>query len=187
MASDTGNFRRTIAKSVPAGPSFPSAPGGATLLRRMTRSEAISTILALSVGTVLLGVIFWRFETDPMWAIISFVLIYDADASAVRRAALARLGLTIFGSAVAMALIFLLGLHRWVLPAGLATAALICWVFFSARNSWRIVLVTVALILGSSLLQPSAGPSIAVTRSLEVSAGSLLAAALSLLVARIRR
>jgi uncharacterized membrane protein YccC len=153
-------------------------------MTRMPRSEALPAVLAVVLGSLLLGVTFWSFETDPMWAIISFVLVYDSDVQAAWKAGTSRLGLTILGSVLAMGLVFALGLHKWLLPAGLAISALVCWTFLKSRVAWRIVLVTVALIIGSSLLQPSAGPYIAVTRSIEVSAGSLLAAAFSLLAAR---
>lgn len=139
---------------------------------------------AIALGALLLGLIFWRFETDPMWAIISFVLVYDSDPEAVKRAGIERLVLTILGSLVAMALVFAFGLHRWLLPAGLAITAVLCGFFVRSRGGWRVILVTVALIIGSSLLQPSAGPYIAVTRSIEVACGSALAIAFSWIVSR---
>lgn len=149
-----------------------------------SRPEALRTVLAVSLGALLLGLLFWSFQTDPMWAVISFVLVYDSDALATRKAGFSRLALTILGSALAMAAVFFLGLHKWLLPASLALSALVCWPFLPSRAGWRIVLVTVALIVGSSLLQPGSGPYIAVTRSLEVTCGSLLAIAFSLLGAR---
>lgn len=156
-------------------------------MTRLPRSEALPTVLAVVLGSLLLGLTFWSFGADPMWAIISFVLVYDSDVHAAWKAGVSRLGLTILGSLLAMALVFALGLHKWLLPAGLAITALICWAFLPSRIAWRIVLVTVALIVGSSLLQPSVGPYIAVMRSIEVSAGSLLAAAFALLVARLEK
>jgi uncharacterized membrane protein YccC len=150
------------------------------MLPRMPRTEALSTILAVALGSLLLGLVFWSFGTDPQWAIISFVLVYDPDLRAAWKAGASRLGLTVLGSCLAMGLIFLFGLPKWLLPVGLALSSLICWAFLSSRAGWRIVLVTVALIIGSSLLQPSSGPFIAVTRSIEVTAGSLLAVVFAL-------
>lgn len=150
----------------------------------MPRSEAFPTVLAVALGALLLGVTFWSFGTDPMWAIISFVLVYDPDVHAAWRAGTSRLGLTILGSLLAMGLVFALGLHKWLLPAGLTITSLICWALLKSRVAWRIVLVTVALIIGSSLLEPSAGSYIAVTRSIEVTAGSVLAAVFAMIVER---
>jgi uncharacterized membrane protein YccC len=154
-------------------------------VRRFFQSDAVSTVAAISVGAVVLGLVFWSARgTDPMWAIISFVLVYDSDARAAASAGLSRLALTILGSALALAAVFALGLHKWVLPASLAVTAVVCTGFLRSRAGWRIVLVTVALIVGSSLLQPELGPYIAVTRSVEVACGSALAIGFSWIVSR---
>ena len=147
------------------------------------RLEPLS-VVAVAGGALLLGLVFWSFQTDPMWAIISFVLVYDPASGAVWKTAGMRLGMTVLGSVLAMALVTVCGLHKWLLPAGLGLATLVCWPFLRSRAGWRVMLVTVALIIGSSLLQPSAGAFIAVTRSIEVTVGSLLAAAISVGVGR---
>lgn len=149
-----------------------------------SRTEAVCTTAAVSLGALLLGVTFWSFNTDPMWAIISFVLVYDPDVQSALKAGLSRLALTVLGSVLAMGAVYAFGLHKWVLPLSLALTALICSTFLRSRAGWRVVLVTVALIVGSSLLQPSIGPYIAVTRSIEVTGGSLLAIVFSALAAR---
>lgn len=148
------------------------------------RSEVFVTTLTVSLGALLLGVTFWSFDTDPMWAIISFVLVYDPDVQSALKAGLSRLALTVLGSVLAMAAVYAFGLHKWVLPLSLALTALLCSAFLRSRAGWRVVLVTVALIVGSSLLQPTIGPYIAVTRSIEVTGGSLLAIVFSALSAR---
>lgn len=148
-----------------------------------SRTEAVCTTVAVSLGALLLGVTFWSFNTDPMWAIISFVLVYDPDVQTALKAGLSRLALTVLGSVLAMAAVYAFGLEKWLLPLSLALTALICSTFLRSRAGWRVVLVTVALIVGSSLLQPTIGPYIAVTRSLEVIGGSLLAIVFSALAA----
>lgn len=154
-------------------------------VRRWIPSETVLTVAAIPAGALLLGLLFWSVrETDPMWAIISFVLVYDTDARSAAAAGWSRLGLTILGSAFAMAAVFGLGLHKWTLPVSLGLSAILCAGFLRSRAGWRIVLVTVALIVGSSLLQPEIAPYIAVTRSIEVACGSTLAIAFSWLAAR---
>ena len=118
-----------------------------------------------------------------MWAIITFILVYDPDVRTAVAAGFSRLALTILGSGLAMAVVFVFGLHKWVLPLSLTLSALVCGLFLRSRSGWRIVLVTVALIAGSSLLQASAGPYIAVARSIEVTLGSLVAIGFSWLAA----
>jgi len=154
-------------------------------VHRLFRSQTFYAVLAIPLGAFLLGFIFWNFDnTDPMWSISSFVLVYDPDMRSALGAGLSRLAHTILGTIIAVTAIYSFGLHKWLMPVSLAFAALICGLFLHFRSSWRVVLVTVCLIVGSSLLQPSAGLHIAITRAIEVSAGSILAIVLSWLVAR---
>jgi uncharacterized membrane protein YccC len=153
-------------------------------MRYFRNSKTLCAALAIPAGTFLLAFLFWHFhDTDPMWSVASFVLVYDPDMRAAYANGLARLGCTLLGSLIALATIYAFGLHKWLLPLSLSVAALVCGLFLHFRGSWRVVLVTVTLIIGSSLLQPDSGLQIALTRSLEVAAGSLLAIAFSRLVA----
>jgi len=158
--------------------------GGAAMKERAR--DVLLEAAAILVGALAAGVTCWSFGTDPMWAVMAFVLLYDSDKGLVLKAAARRLGLTVFGSVLAMAVIFACGVHKWTLPAALVIGVLVCGVFLPARASWRIVLVTVTLIVGSAILQASLGPYIAVTRSLEVFLGGVLAVGLSLAVARVK-
>ncbi len=156
-------------------------------MRPTISSEAAYMVLAVSLGALISGLIFWSFRsTDPMWAVIAFVLVYDPDLKTAISAGLARLGLTILGSVLALIAVFAFGLHKWLLPVSLAMATLVCALFLQTRASWRLVLVTVTVIVGSSLIQSAEGSAIAIIRSIEVTFGSLLAIAFSWLVARIR-
>lgn len=152
----------------------------------LLRSRIFWAVLAIPLGAFLLGVTFWNFRnSDPMWAVVSFVLVYDPDMRAALATGLARLGHTILGTGIALGAIAIFGLHKWLMPLSLGFAALLCGVLLHFRSSWRTLLVTVALVIGSCLLEPAAGLHIALLRSLEVTAGSLLAIAFSLLVARL--
>lgn len=149
------------------------------------RTSYLIDAVALVVGALVMGVAFWSLgKTDPMWAIISFVLVYDPEARVLKTACL-RLGGTIAGSALAIGVLAICGVEKWALPAGIAAAAVLCGIFQMPRPVLRVVLVTVALIIGSAILQASLGPYIAVARSIEVTAGSLLAVVFSWGVGRL--
>lgn len=152
------------------------------------KSDTFYAVLAITVGTFALGLMFWHINgMDPMWAVTSFVLVYDPDAKAALTAGAQRLTLTLLGVIISVAMLSLFGLHKWVLPASLALSALICGLVLHFRNPWRVVPITVCLIVGSSLIEPSAsGPHIAMIRAFEVFVGSLVAILLSWAVARIR-
>jgi uncharacterized membrane protein YgaE (UPF0421/DUF939 family) len=138
---------------------------------------------AIALGAFLLGFLFWSVNTDPMFAVIAFLLVFDSDMRSAIGDGLTRLWFTVLGTGIALVCIAVFGLHKWLLPVSLVIGALICATFVFARQARRIVLVSVALIVGSSLLEPEQGLQIALTRALEVAVGSLLAIAFSFLVA----
>lgn len=152
------------------------------------KSDTFYAVLAITIGTFALGLVFWHIGgTDPMWAVTSFVLVYDPNAKAALTAGAQRLALTLLGVIISVAMLSLFGLHKWVLPASLALSALICGLVLHFRNPWRVVLITVCLVVGSSLIEPGASDShIALMRACEVFVGSLVAILLSWAVARIR-
>lgn len=152
------------------------------------KSDTFYAVLAVTVGTFALGLMFWHIDgMDPMWAVSSFVLVYDPDMKAALSAGIQRLALTLLGVVISIAMLYLFGLHKWVLPASLALSTLICGLLLHFRTPWRVVLITVCLVVGSSLIEPGdPGSQIALTRAFEVFVGSLVAILLSWAVAGIR-
>lgn len=137
-------------------------------------------LVAVVAGSLALSVGFWSIgRHDPMWSIIAFVLVYEPGEGAVLKVAVTRMCWTVIGSALAVILLTVGGVQKWIMPAGLAVAALIGMLWAPSLPARRVLLVTVALIVGSTLIQPSADLYIALTRSIEVVAGSLLAAGIS--------
>jgi uncharacterized membrane protein YccC len=154
-------------------------------VNRLFFSRTFQAMVAIPLGALILGLFFWHLRnTDPMWAIVSFVLVYDPDMRTAKTVGLARLVHTLAGTGLALGLVYLFGLHKWLMPLGLALAALICGLVLRFRNSWRVLLITVTLVIGASLYNPAAGTSVALLRGAEVFAGSVLAITFSWLVAR---
>jgi uncharacterized membrane protein YccC len=156
-------------------------------LRALLHSKTFLALIAIPGGALLLGLFFWNLRnTDPMWAIVSFVLVYDPDMRAAISTGLWRLGHTVVGSGIVLALIFAFGLHKWVMPASLAIGVLVCGVALRFHPSWKTLLVTIALVAGSALLQPGTGTDVATLRAIEVTVGSALAIVFSWAAARLR-
>lgn len=144
--------------------------------------------LALPLGALLLGLVFWRVhDTNPMWAITSLVLVYDPDQRVALGSGLSRFMHTLAGALLAMAALWIFHPHRWILPVTLAIAILYGGLVLKFQGSWRVVLVTVTLILGRSLLEPGTEYQVVAFRAIEVMIGSALAVSLSLLYAALSR
>lgn len=133
--------------------------------------------MAIPLGAVTLGVFFWNIRnSDPMWAIVSFILVYDPDMRTARSVGLARLAHTVVGTGIALGVIYLFGEpHKWLMPLGLIVGALYCGLVLQFQNTWRVVLITIALVTGAYLFEPATGLYVALLRSAEVFAGSLVA------------
>jgi uncharacterized membrane protein YccC len=143
--------------------------------------RTIYAAVAITLGTFLLGFTFWHSaNTDPMWAVAAFILVYDPDPRAAYGAGVSRMLYTLLGCVLSIGAIFLFGLHKWLLPVGLGVTVLICGYVFGFRGGWRALMVCVALVIGSSLIDPSGDVHIALTRGIEVAAGSALAILFSL-------
>lgn len=150
-------------------------------------SRILLTTVAVPLGAGLLGLIFWHLRnTDPMWAVVSFVLVYDPDMKKARSAGLSRLAHTVVGTAVALGLIALAGgPHKWLMPLGLAVGALYCGLVLRFQSTWRVVMITIALVVGAYLFEPATGVHVAFLRAGEVFAGSILAISFSWLAGRV--
>ncbi len=145
-------------------------------MNRPLSLQTLLAVVAIPLGALLLGLIFWHLRNaDPMWAIVSFVVVYDPDMKTARNVGLARLAYTALGTGLALGLIYLCGPQKWLMPLSLAVAALICGVGLRFGPSWRVLLITVTLVVGVSLYDPATGVQVALLRATEVLAGSVLA------------
>ena len=142
--------------------------------------ETIYASVALTIGAFILGGIFWVWlGFDPMIAVVSMVLVYNPDRRAAWGAGVGRLLLTLFGSALAVGIIYLVGLHRWLLPPVLGVAVFFSGYFLKFAGAWRSLPTCVALVIGASLMDSASDVHIALQRALEVTAGCVLGMMLS--------
>ncbi|CAN5459530.1 hypothetical protein BH09VER1_BH09VER1_25330 [soil metagenome] len=136
--------------------------------------------VAIALGTLVLGVVFWRLANmDPMWAIVAFILVYDPDPRAAYGSGLARMFHTLLGCSISVGAIFLMGLHWWLLPLTLGVTALGSGYVVQFRGARRTLLVCEALVIGTTLSEPGGEVPLAITRAIEVAGGSTLAVLLS--------
>lgn len=150
-------------------------------------SRAFLTAVAIPLGGVTLGLFFWNVRnSDPMWAIVSFILVYDPDMRTAKSVGLFRLAHTVVGTGIALGLIYLVGApHKWLMPLGLVVGALYCGLVLKFQNTWRVVLITIALVIGAYLFEPATGVYVALLRASEVFAGSLVAIGFSWVAGRL--
>ena len=169
----------TVSSPVPGATAGPIA--GLELAVRILIGAGLVWLLVKSLG-----------HRDPLWAMISVVIVSDAELGATVIAFRGRAVNTIIGCAVGLIFLYVLGPASWSILLAMSAAVLISTSSRYTVNAWRIAPVTVVLVMMPGILQGSrvAGTPIAITRTVEVLLGSAVAVIVSWLffvAARARR
>jgi len=129
---------------------------------------------------------------DPLWAMISVVIVSDVELDATVKAFRARALNTMIGCGVGLTFLYVFGTASWSILLAMAVAVLISTSTIYTINAWRIAPVSVVIVMMPGVLQGSrvAGTPIAITRTVEVLLGSAVAVIVSwvfFVVARAQR
>ncbi len=124
---------------------------------------------------------------NPLWAIITVVLVSDPDLNTARTLVIARVINTIVGCTVGFIALTTFG---FTLPVAIITITLLVLLITSISNypaNWRLAPVTVLILLDASRIAATAQQEIhfALLRAIEIGVGSLVAMVLALLYTRV--
>lgn len=124
---------------------------------------------------------------NPIWAIITVVLVSDPDITTARTLVTARVINTIVGCTVGLSALTLFG---YTLQVALVTVAIMVLLITSIDRypvNWRLAPVTVLILLdaGRSAATPHQEIHYALLRAAEIGAGSAVAMAMALLYTRL--
>jgi uncharacterized membrane protein YccC len=152
--------------------------------------SGIGYAIRILIGTTIVWLALARIKNvDPLWAIISVVIVSEPELQTAMLAFKSRTANTLIGCAVGLLFLFVLGPAVWSILLAMAVSVVICTSFTRVPLSWRIAPVTVALVMMPSVLNHStaAGLSIALRRTGEVLFGSAVAVCVSLAGSKLRR
>ncbi len=168
-----------------ASSQIPAAP--------YTKTAGLELALRIMLGA---GIVWLLVRTlghhDPLWAMISVVIVSDVQLNSTLEAFRGRAVNTMIGCVVGLAFLYVLGTTSWGILLAMSAAVLISTYSAQTLTAWRIAPVTVALVMmpGINLGSRFAGTRVAITRVVEVLIGSAVAVLVSWifsLVARTRR
>lgn len=110
---------------------------------------------------------------DPLWALISVIMVTEPDLEAAIRRARERVNNTLAGAIVGLVCLLAFGSSPWVLFLGLAVVIVLGVNTAGEPERFRLAQITVVLVLGSGALSHSqnAGVYTALKRSGEVLLG----------------
>ena len=115
-------------------------------LLRYERSLRYPTDVFL--GTLILWVILRGIgDSNPVWAIISFIVVSDRDLRVAWPNFVSRFSNTLIGCSTGVICLFVFGLKEWLLPPVLALTTLVCTSVIRTSGSWKIAPATSALII----------------------------------------
>jgi uncharacterized membrane protein YccC len=166
------------------------APSGASSGAPAGAPSGIGYAVRILAGTTIVWLALYHFKgIDPLWAIISVVVVSEPELGPAVLAFKSRVANTVIGCAVGLLFLFVVGPADWSILLAMAVSVLICTSFIHVPISWRIAPITVALVMKPSVLSHSvsAGIPVALHRTGEVLFGSAVAVCVSLVGAKLRR
>jgi len=127
------------------------------------------------IGCVIVWFILNRInEHNPLWAVISIIVVTEPQLSAALMAFNSRIVNTFIGCIVGLGFLYLLGPSFGSVLLGIIASVLICTHLIRVPGSWRVAPITVAIVMTTSVLggSRSAGLAAAMERAEEVLLGS---------------
>ncbi len=132
------------------------------------------------------GVIVWLilavgFKADPLWGLISSVVVTELRAASAWKAFVSRLMNTVIGSVVALSMLKIAGASEWSVLAAMAVSTIVSADLVKVPISWRIAPITAAIVMLPAYASHSthAGLTAALQRTGEVLIGSAVAVGVS--------
>ncbi len=138
--------------------------------------------IRILIGTsILCFMLQWLGDTNPLWAIISLIIVTEPKIEAAWLTFKARIINTIVGALMGLVFLLLIGQQTWLLPVALTITVLISTYFIRLPLGWRVAPITTAIIMASEMVDQSrfSGMEIALHRTFEVLLGSGLALGVS--------
>jgi uncharacterized membrane protein YccC len=142
------------------------------------------------IGCVIVLFVLQRIHhSNPLWALISVIIVTEPELSAAFLAFKSRLANTLIGCAVGLSFLYLLGPSHWSILLGIIVSVILCTHFIRVPGSWRVAPVTVAVLMTPSVLGGgrAAGLVVAIDRTEEVLLGSAVALLITYIASLIQR
>ena len=142
------------------------------------------------IGSVIVWFVLDRVHHhNPLWALISVIMVTEPELSAAFLAFNSRIVNTVIGCAVGLSFLYLLGPSYWSILLGIIVSVVICTSLIRVPGSWRVAPVTVAIIMTPSVLGGgrAAGLTTAIDRTEEVLLGSAAALLITYVASLIQR
>jgi uncharacterized membrane protein YccC len=150
------------------------------LVQRRMSGLRYATRMLISGGIVWL-ILAVMFKVDPLWGLISSVVVTEVKTASAWNAFVSRLLNTLIGCAMAVAFLRFAGASEWSVLVAMAVSTVVSADLVKVPISWRIAPITTAIVMLPAYTSHSAhsGLTSALQRTGEVVIGSAVAVAVS--------
>ena len=122
-------------------------------LARLRHAQDLRYPTNVLLGTLILWVVLRGLgDSNPVWAIISFIVVSDRDVRVAWPNFVSRFANTLIGCTRGVICLLVFGLKDWLLPSALALTSLVCTSVIRTSGSWKLAPATSALIITSGLV-----------------------------------
>lgn len=150
--------------------------------------------LRYATRILLSGVLVWLIlsaglKADPLWGLISAVVVTEVKVESAWKAFVSRLLNTVIGCGVALLFLRFAGSSEWSVLGAMAVSTVVSSDLIKVPISWRIAPITAAIVMFPAYSSHSrhAGLEAALQRSTEVVIGSAVAVGVSWMTAGLFR
>jgi uncharacterized membrane protein YccC len=149
----------------------------------VTWTSGLQYAARIVLGCIITWLLLGHFHfSNPLWAIISVIVVTEPDLSAALVAFNSRSVNTLIGCGVGLLLLYLVGPQPWSILIAIAVSVLICTNVIRVPGSWRMAPITAVIVMTPGVVggERSAGIHAAIDRTIEVLTGSAIALLLTL-------
>ena len=129
-------------------------------------------------GTGVLWLVLQNFgDTNPVWAVISMIIVTETHISATWLNFYTRVLHTLVGCLIGLVFLIILPEKTWLLPISVSATVLISNYIIRVPQGWRVAPITTAIVVSAGLHAPTHWESLfyAMHRTGEVLLGSAMA------------
>ena len=137
--------------------------------------DGIHYAIRIFIGTATLWFALRAFgDADPLWAIISLIIVTEPKIETAWLSFKARIFNTFGGCAIGLFFLLFIPEHSWLFPIALTISVLLSTYVIRKPLGWRVAPITTAIIIAAGMSGVN-GFEIALHRAVEVFIGSTMA------------
>src|SRR5258708_10603478 len=137
-------------------------PIAETPVPAVPQPSGVQYAVRILIGCVIVWFVLNRINhPNPLWALISVIIVTEPELSAAFLAFNSRIVNTLIGCAIGLSFLYLLGPSHWSILLGIIVSVIIFTSLIRVPRSWRVAPVTLAILITPTVLGPARSTGLA--------------------------